>query len=140
MSEKNPPTKGRVYEVKTVKKGKKGDGIAFIRGFPVIIPGSDVGEELRVKITNTTENFAFGEDIDREQKNKSMPASPSANTYKTDYNTGEPRKESVWSRSGTRSFHHNHGVKVGKCYDCGGDLIRDADHDEVYCEECGHVK
>ena len=140
MSEKNPPTEGRVYKATTEEKGEKGDGIAFIRDFPVIIPGSDVGEELRVKITNVKENYAFGKDVKKEKKNKSKPVSASANNYKRDHKTGEPRKESVWSKSGTRSFHQDHGAKVGKCYNCGGDMIKDTDHDEVYCKECGQVK
>jgi Predicted RNA-binding protein, contains TRAM domain len=41
--------------------GKQGDGIARVeRGYVIIVPGSDVGERVKIEITDVKSNFAVG--------------------------------------------------------------------------------
>lgn len=42
--------------------GQQGDGIAKVeRGYVVIVPETEVGNEVTIEITNVAENFALGE-------------------------------------------------------------------------------
>lgn len=57
-----PVQKGDVREVAIENIGSQGDGIATVeRGYVVIVPGTEVGDEVTVEITNVAENFALGE-------------------------------------------------------------------------------
>ncbi|UCE36488.1 MAG: TRAM domain-containing protein [Thermoplasmata archaeon] len=63
-----PPVKeGNTYKVKIESLGREGDGIAKVDGFVVFIPGTQVGEELDVRINKVTRRVAFGEKIAEEQ-------------------------------------------------------------------------
>lgn len=45
--------------------GEQGDGIARVGpGYIVFVPGTAIGEEVRIEITDVRENFAFGEVVD----------------------------------------------------------------------------
>lgn len=60
-----PPVEmGDVREVTIEGTGKQGDGIAKVeRGYVVIVPGAEEGDEVTIKITKITDNFAIGEVI-----------------------------------------------------------------------------
>ncbi len=49
---------GDRLSVKIEKLGNEGDGIAYVKGFPVIVEGTTVGQELEVKIKKVTPRFA----------------------------------------------------------------------------------
>ena len=45
--------------------GKQGDGIARVeRGYVIIVPGGEVGERVKVEISEVKSNFAVGEIIE----------------------------------------------------------------------------
>ena len=45
--------------------GKQGDGIARVeRGYVIIVPGADVGERVKVEVSEVKSNFAVGEIIE----------------------------------------------------------------------------
>lgn len=57
-----PVQRGDVREVRIEAIGQEGDGIAKIeRGYVIIVPETEVDDEVTVEITNVTENFALGE-------------------------------------------------------------------------------
>ncbi len=56
---------GEEYDVKIEDVGKEGDGIAKINHFVVFIPGAEVGERVKIKITKKLRTLAFGEVIKR---------------------------------------------------------------------------
>jgi len=57
----------RTVEIDSI--GDQGDGIARVdRGYVLIIPDTEVGDSVTVRIENTTENVAFAEVVDRHQR------------------------------------------------------------------------
>ncbi|WP_265110340.1 TRAM domain-containing protein [Halosolutus halophilus] len=65
-SEPQPPVDvGETRYVEIEDIGKQGDGIARVeRGYVIIVPGADVGERVKVEITEVKSNFAVGEIIE----------------------------------------------------------------------------
>jgi len=65
-TEPQPPVEaGEIRYVEVEDIGKQGDGIARVeRGYVIIVPGADVGERVKVEITEVKSNFAVGEIID----------------------------------------------------------------------------
>ncbi len=59
------PGDRRKVEIEDI--GEKGDGIARVeRGYVVIVPDVELGEELEVEIEEVQENFGFARRIDRQ--------------------------------------------------------------------------
>jgi predicted RNA-binding protein with TRAM domain len=67
QSPQTPPVEqGEQRTVEIESLGDQGDGIARVeRGFVVIIPGTEQGERVTVKITDVSENVAFAEVVER---------------------------------------------------------------------------
>ena len=65
-SEPQPPVDiGEMRYVEVEDIGKQGDGIARVeRGYVIIVPGAEIGERVKVEITEVKSNFAVGEIID----------------------------------------------------------------------------
>ncbi|GAD51970.1 predicted RNA-binding protein, contains TRAM domain [Halarchaeum acidiphilum MH1-52-1] len=60
-----PVEEGEIRYVEIEDIGKQGDGIARVeRGYVIIVPGVEVGERVKVEITQVKSNFAVGETID----------------------------------------------------------------------------
>jgi predicted RNA-binding protein with TRAM domain len=54
----------RTVEIETI--GEQGDGIARVeRGFVIIVPDTDVGERVRVEITDVKQSVAFATVVER---------------------------------------------------------------------------
>ena len=64
-SEPQPPVEpGEIRYVEIEDLGKQGDGIARVeRGYVIIVPDTDVGERVKVEVTEVKSNFAVGEAI-----------------------------------------------------------------------------
>jgi predicted RNA-binding protein with TRAM domain len=56
-----PVEAGETYDVVIEDIAKKGDGIARIEGFVIFVPGTEVGDEITIKVTKVLRKFAFGE-------------------------------------------------------------------------------
>ncbi len=65
-SEPQPPVEvGEIRYVEVEDIGKQGDGIARVeRGYVIIVPGADVGERVKIEVSEVKSNFAVGEIID----------------------------------------------------------------------------
>lgn len=62
-----PVSEGETREVEVESLGDQGDGIAKIdRGYVVIIPDTEVGERVTVRLENVQENVGFAEVIKRQ--------------------------------------------------------------------------
>ena len=64
----SPPVReGERYDVEIEDVGEKGDGIARVGpGYVVFVEGTAIGDRVTVEITQTRENFAFGDVIQGE--------------------------------------------------------------------------
>lgn len=56
-----PVVEGGEYEVLVESLGDKGDGIAKVQGFVIIIPGALKGNLVRVRVTAIRGRVSFGE-------------------------------------------------------------------------------
>jgi len=56
-----PVEEGGEYDVSIESIGSKGDGIAKIQGFIIFVPGVNVGDHVKVRITTVRRNFAIAE-------------------------------------------------------------------------------
>ncbi len=66
--EPQPPVEvGELRYVEIEDIGKQGDGIARVeRGYVIIVPDAEVGERVKIEITEVKSNFAVGEVIEDE--------------------------------------------------------------------------
>ena len=67
-NEPQPPVEpGELRYVEIEDIGKQGDGIARVeRGYVIIVPDAEVGERVKVEITEVKSNFAVGSIIEEE--------------------------------------------------------------------------
>jgi predicted RNA-binding protein with TRAM domain len=67
-SEPQPPVEpGEIRYVEIEDIGKQGDGIARVeRGYVIIVPDAEIGERVKVEVTEVKSNFAVGEIIEEE--------------------------------------------------------------------------
>lgn len=56
-----PVSVGDVLEVEVDNMGSDGDGLAFVEGLAVVVPGTRPGEKVTVRIEDVTDNCAFAE-------------------------------------------------------------------------------
>jgi len=54
-----PVEEGEVYDVTIQDLARQGDGIARIEGFVVFVPGTKVGDEVRIKIERVLPKYGF---------------------------------------------------------------------------------
>ena len=66
--EPQPPVEpGEIRYVEIEDIGKQGDGIARVeRGYVIIVPETEIGERVKVEISEVKSNFAVGEILDEE--------------------------------------------------------------------------
>lgn len=58
-----PVKEGEVYDVTIEGIGEKGDGIAKVRGFVIVVPNTQQGQNVKVKVTAVRGKVSFGEVI-----------------------------------------------------------------------------
>jgi predicted RNA-binding protein with TRAM domain len=65
-TEPQPPVEeGEIRYVEIEDIGKQGDGIARVeRGYVIIVPDAEIGERVKVEVTEVKSNFAVGEIIE----------------------------------------------------------------------------
>ena len=61
-----PVEVGDVIEVTIESTGAKGDGIAKVNNFVIIIPGAKEGDKVKIKITRVLKKMAFAEIVSGE--------------------------------------------------------------------------
>ena len=68
---RKPVEVGKEYNVSISDTSRRGEGIAKIEGFIVFVPGTKVGQNVRIKVTQVSERFASGQVVE-------SPAAPAA--------------------------------------------------------------
>ena len=66
-----PPVElGEIRYVEIEDLGKQGDGIARVeRGYVIIVPGTDVGDRVKIEISEVEPNFAVGDTVETTSSN-----------------------------------------------------------------------
>jgi len=59
-----PVKVGEIREVRIEAIGNKGDGIAKVNGFVIFVPGTELNDKVKIKITKVFKKFGFGEIVD----------------------------------------------------------------------------
>jgi len=63
--DKRPPVNvGDVREVRIEAMGSGGDGIAKIKGYVVFVPGTNLNDVVKIKITKVLKKYAFAEVVE----------------------------------------------------------------------------
>ena len=73
-----PVQEGQTYEVVVESVGEKGDGIAKIQGFVVIVPGTKKGDKVKVVIKAVRGSVSFAEVVERQGTAEVVTASTNA--------------------------------------------------------------
>jgi len=68
-----PVEVGKVYSVSISEISRRGDGLTRIEGFVVFVPGTQRGQNVRMKITQVSDTFATGQVVQ-------TPGTPTAPT------------------------------------------------------------
>ena len=65
-----PVKEGEELDVKIIALGDKGDGITKKDGFVIVVPGTQVNDEVRIKITRVLKKVAFAEVVGQAEKSE----------------------------------------------------------------------
>jgi predicted RNA-binding protein with TRAM domain len=61
-----PVREGETYDIEITDLGDEGDGIARVDGYVLIIPDTDVGSEVTVRVNHVSDNVGFGEVVQKQ--------------------------------------------------------------------------
>ena len=86
---KKPVDRDDVIEVTIESTGAKGDGIAKVNNFVVIVPGAKEGEKVKVKITRVLKKMAFAEIVSAD-----TPASSGSSSQEGEVSYEETEEQS----------------------------------------------
>jgi len=59
-----PVEVGKEYNVSITDTSRRGDGIAKVDGFVIFVPGTKLGQNVRVKVTQVSDRYASGQVIE----------------------------------------------------------------------------
>lgn len=59
QDEKAPVSAGALHDVTIEGIAREGDGIARIQGFVIFVPGTKVGDQVKIRIERVMRKFAF---------------------------------------------------------------------------------
>ncbi|HXW94448.1 MAG TPA: TRAM domain-containing protein [Nitrososphaerales archaeon] len=76
-----PVEVGKEYNVSISEVSRRGDGLTRIEGFVVFVPGTQRGQNVRIKITQVSDRFATGQVVQ-------TPDTPRASTSESSGKTG----------------------------------------------------
>ena len=58
-----PVNVGDEIDVKIEAVGEKGDGVAKVKGFVLFVPGTQAGQEVKIRVTRVLKKVGFAESI-----------------------------------------------------------------------------
>jgi predicted RNA-binding protein with TRAM domain len=59
-----PVEVGKEYDVSISDTSRRGDGIAKVDGFVIFVPGTKVGQNVRIKVTQVSDRYASGQVVE----------------------------------------------------------------------------
>ncbi|MDG7007780.1 MAG: TRAM domain-containing protein [Nitrososphaerota archaeon] len=79
---RKPVEVGKEYNVSISDTSRRGEGIAKVEGFIVFVPGTKVGQNVRIKVTQVSQRFASGQVVE----GSAAPAAPASGSSGTSTN------------------------------------------------------
>jgi len=64
LDRKPPVNVGEIREVRIEAMGSGGDGIAKVKGYVVFVPGTNLNDVVKVRITKVLKKYAFAEVVE----------------------------------------------------------------------------
>ncbi len=61
-----PVTEGETHHVEIEELGDEGDGVAYIEGFVVFVPDTDLTASVEIEINTVEESFAIASVLDQQ--------------------------------------------------------------------------
>ncbi len=90
-----PVKEGEEYDVTIENVGEKGDGIAKVKGYVIIVPQTKKGERVRIKVNAIRGKVSFGEVIERlEGETEEGEGEPEAETEEKNEESSEGSDDS----------------------------------------------
>ena len=74
---RKPVEVGKEYNVSISDTSRRGEGIARVEGFVVFVPGTKMGQNVRIKVTQVSERFASGQVVQGSEPAPSTASNPS---------------------------------------------------------------
>lgn len=95
FQQRSPPVKeGEEIDVKIEAIAEKGDGVAKRNGFVIFVPGTKVGDNVKVRIKKVLRNMSFAEVISQGSESPSSEEfedkTPDTHDEEGDYSSEEP--------------------------------------------------
>jgi predicted RNA-binding protein with TRAM domain len=59
-----PVEVGKEYDVSISDTSRRGDGIAKVDGFVIFVPGTKVGQNVRIKVKQVSDRYASGQVVE----------------------------------------------------------------------------
>ena len=75
-----PVEVGKEYNVSISEISRRGDGITRIEGFVVFVPGTQRGQNVRIKITQVSDRFASGQVVQSSEGTAASATEPAEKT------------------------------------------------------------
>ena len=73
---RKPVEVGKEYNVSISDTSRRGEGIAKVEGFIVFVPGTKVGQNVRIKVTQVSQRFASGQVVESSAGSTSESGTP----------------------------------------------------------------
>ena len=73
---RKPVEVGKEYNVSISDTSRRGEGIAKVEGFIVFVPGTKVGQNVRIKVTQVSQRFASGQVVESSAGSTSESSTP----------------------------------------------------------------
>ena len=93
-----PVQEGEELDVKIEALGEKGDGIAKKNGFVLVVPGTQVNDEVRVKVTKVLKKVGFAEVIGKAE------STPESSEEASEEPAEEPEEEASEEEQSEEEF------------------------------------
>ncbi len=90
---RKPVEQGDELEVTIESTGAKGDGIAKVNNFVVIVPGVKQGDKVKVKITRVLKKMAFAEVVGEGGSSSESSEEPQPESESEDASYSEEEEE-----------------------------------------------
>lgn len=89
-----PVKVGDEIDVKIEAVGEKGDGVAKVKGFVLFVPGTQAGQEVKVRVTRVLKKVGFAEVVGSSPASTEPAAEESAEASAEESTEESPAEES----------------------------------------------